>query len=280
MKKNELIQLIEKELHSLDDLIAELEERRQEPSPKGHLRIVKGPAGLQFFLITKKGDTNGRYLKKTEYPLAVQLLQAEYDQKLLQSARKWQKALAGCLTLLPECDLCDVGTRSPTRRALITPRIPTDEEAVENWKHQPWTQCDYRPEEKIYRTRNGELVRSKSEKIIADLLEEYDIPYRYENEVLIDGVALYPDFTLYDVASRREVILEHLGLMDDESYASKNLRKIARYVKAGYKQGITLLISAETKNAPLDVEYLECILKPYARNHKENPGNPRLLSNK
>lgn len=87
------------------------------------------------------------------------------------------------------------------------------------------------------------MVRSKSEKIIADLLDELGIPYRYE----------------------QEVILEHLGLMDNKEYASRNLRKIAGYVKAGYVQGKTLLISAETRNAPLDIEYLECILKPFAR---------------
>ncbi len=265
MKKEELVQQITQELQALKSLISELEDNSLGHPVRGHLRIVKGSAGPQYFLITKKGDTNGRYLKKAEYPLAVQLAQAEYEQKLLRSAREWQKALSRCLVLLPEHTLADAGPRSPARRALITPRFLTDEEALEAWLQQQWTQSTYKLEEKIYRTRCGEMVRSKSEKIIADLLDELGIPYRYEQEVLVQGHAVYPDFVLYDVCSRQEVIFEHLGLMDNEEYASKNLRKIAGYVKTGYVQGKTLLISAETKNAPLDIEYLECILKPFIR---------------
>lgn len=66
--------------------------------------------------------------------------------------------------------------------------------------------------------------------IIADLLNKEGIPYRYEYPIQLNGVGwIYPDFTVLNVRLRKEYYWEHLGMMDDYSYAEKALQKISSY---------------------------------------------------
>ena len=70
-----------------------------------------------------------------------------------------------------------------------------------------------------------DLYLSKSEIILADLLNRNGIPYRYEYPVHLKGWGkVYPDFTLLDVRKRREIYWEHFGMMDDSEYAEKAIQ--------------------------------------------------------
>ena len=51
------------------------------------------------------------------------------------------------------------------------------------------------PENLVYATNGGEMVRSKSEQSIGNMLEEYGIDYSYDRRV--DGHLYYADFTIY-----------------------------------------------------------------------------------
>jgi hypothetical protein len=66
----------------------------------------------------------------------------------------------------------------------------------------------------IHRTARGELVRSKSEVIIADLLDGLGLPYAYEQPFTApDGSVRYPDFTIDDAETGRRLLIEHLGIV-------------------------------------------------------------------
>jgi hypothetical protein len=86
----------------------------------------------------------------------------------------------------------------------------------------------------IHRTERGDLVRSKSELVIADKLHARGIDYAYEQPlVLADGRVRYPDFTIADHTSGVTYYWEHLGLLDDPSYRARWERKRAEYLAAG-----------------------------------------------
>ena len=71
----------------------------------------------------------------------------------------------------------------------------------------------------IYRTERGDLVRSKSELVIADKLHARGIDYAYEQPlVLPNGRTRYPDFTIADHAHGVTFYWEHLGMLDDQGY--------------------------------------------------------------
>lgn len=86
----------------------------------------------------------------------------------------------------------------------------------------------------IHRTTRGELVRSKSEVIIADLLHALDVPYLYEQSFVgPDGSVRYPDFTVDDAESGRRLLIEHLGMLDRPDYVRRWEAKRSWYEAAG-----------------------------------------------
>ena len=78
----------------------------------------------------------------------------------------------------------------------------------------------------IHRTTRGELVRSKSEVIIANLLHANGIDYRYEEPLEIDGLTKLPDFTIEDDNTGERYYWEHLGMLSDGAYRRRWQEKV------------------------------------------------------
>ena len=118
----------------------------------------------------------------------------------------------------------------------------TPEEA--RWLHASYRSNPYKPEQLRYKTQNGQLVRSKSERVIANRLQVHRVLYRYEPQMTIEGKAYYPDFMI-----RRwdggVLIWEHLGLMDQEDYYQNTCRKLEKYRRAGFVQHTNVLCTYE-----------------------------------
>jgi len=81
----------------------------------------------------------------------------------------------------------------------------------------------------IHRTMDGQMVRSKSEVIIADHLANNEIEYEYERPLTIDGVTKYPDFTIEDMESGLTVYWEHSGMLHVPKYKARWDEKRAWY---------------------------------------------------
>ena len=86
----------------------------------------------------------------------------------------------------------------------------------------------------VHRTERGELVRSKSELVIADKLHARGIDYQYEQPLPLSGRRVrYPDFTIADHARGITIYWEHLGMLDDPGYRRRWERKRKEYIAAG-----------------------------------------------
>jgi hypothetical protein len=116
----------------------------------------------------------------------------------------------------------------------------------------------------IYRTENGELVRSKSEWIIADKLKAAGIRYQYEQPLILDGAERLPDFTIRDEDSGLVWYWEHNGMLSSPAYRKRWDRKLAAYQKAGILPAPdaddgrvgTLLVTEEREGTGLDLEVI------------------------
>lgn len=106
------------------------------------------------------------------------------------------------------------------------------------------SQNSYATENLIYKCSNGLLVRSKSERIIANKLLEYNIVFKYEFPIEINSYIYYPDFTIYRVDGKK-ILWEHNGLMDKEDYYYKALQKIQKYKSIGFVQHKNLICTEE-----------------------------------
>ena len=110
-------------------------------------------------------------------------------------------------------------------------------------------------------TEQGEIVRSKSEKIIADKLSLTKIPYYYEVPICLNGFGFVrPDFTILNPYTLKEYYWEHLGMMSSPEYVDKALSKIELYTANGILPGRDLILSYESESHPVSTNYISTLI--------------------
>ena len=116
----------------------------------------------------------------------------------------------------------------------------------------------------IHRTLKGDLVRSKSEVIIANMLYEAGIEYEYEKELNLgeDGVRI-PDFTIEDAESGLCFYWEHCGMLGDAAYNKHWQEKQALYKKHGIIEGENLIVSKDSLNGGIDSAAIKHLIDQY-----------------
>lgn len=153
------------------------------------------------------------------------------------------------------------------RRGLIKPIEITTQSILEHWNTEVYETNIKHPENLRFETNNGELVRSKSELIIANALarEKKHLLYKYERpiKIVINGVEhiFYPDFTILNIHSGKLFYWEHAGKMDDPSYANTFVSKLNVYEENDIIPGKNLLITYETKDNPLNMQSIKCCIE-------------------
>lgn len=227
-------------------------------APDGKLRISRKKTGVQFYHVKNPKDTHGRYIRKEQIDLVKRLAAKSYASRLKQRATRELRVLNEYLTIISDKSADTVFDEiGETRRKLVTPILLSESRRAEIWMNEEFVSNSFRPEEKKYETHRGELVRSKSELLIANMYAELGIPYRYENELILkDGGRMFPDFTLFDTRRRKLIYHEHFGMMDDAVYWENAIRKIERYQKNGIFLGINLIVTFEGRNTSLNVREL------------------------
>ncbi len=240
-------------------------------SPTGFLKICKNHGKDQcYHIIWNHGPKMARYLSMEEDEELIRALaQKSYDMQVIKAAEQELKALEMFEKYYPDVCAEDVyDTLSPIRQKLVIPIRQPDEEYRAQWEKETFEPGYFHKDAPVYLTSKGERVRSKSELLVANLIERLDLPYRYEYPIFIevdgDLQTWRPDFTILDVKNRKEYHLEHFGMMDDKSesnYARRALDKIRIYEENGMYEGENMIYSFETSNAPLDITYLEMKLR-------------------
>ncbi|MBQ3443227.1 MAG: ATP-dependent RecD-like DNA helicase [Selenomonadaceae bacterium] len=112
----------------------------------------------------------------------------------------------------------------------------------------------------VHRTARGELVRSKSEVIIADALHYHKLDYVYEPELVLEGKVYRPDFKIEDADTGDLWYWEHCGMMDNPKYKKRWENKKVFYKKNGIEEGKNLIVTYDEEGA-LDSRKLNEIIK-------------------
>jgi hypothetical protein len=120
----------------------------------------------------------------------------------------------------------------------------------------------------IHRTARNELVRSKSEVIIADRLSSLKVEYAYERELKIDDMSKFPDFTIEDAESGRSIYWEHCGMLHVPAYKRRWEEKLQWYRSHGivpYEDGTgsrgTLIVTRDDERGAISSADIERIIK-------------------
>jgi ATP-dependent exoDNAse (exonuclease V) alpha subunit len=113
----------------------------------------------------------------------------------------------------------------------------------------------------IHKTKKeGLLVRSKSEVIIANMLIEKNIEFDYEKQYIgKNGEKRLPDFTFVDAAGD-SIMLEHLGMLEIPSYESDWKKKLKFYEENMFKLNENLFTTTETEKGGIDSIAIEQVI--------------------
>jgi len=249
--------MIEKQLIKL--------KKRIDAAPPGTLRLAKSHNHDQFFQKLSPKEDTGAYIPQKDKVLAAKLAQKDYDTKLLEVLKQQHKTIDRFLkNFNPEAAKQVYEKLNATRQQLVKPEFLTDEEFINQWMSVPYTRPPFKENTSEHYTAKGERVRSKSEILIADALNRYNIPYRCEFPVCSGGVIYAaPDFNCLNVRLRKEYYWEHLGKMGEEGYADTNKDKLDKYALDPDFDETKLIITMETGNKPLNTKVVEEKIRKY-----------------
>lgn len=156
--------------------------------------------------------------------------------------------------------------KNPEIKKMADIIIPTYKQIVENWLLKPYRGLSFRRDDPIIYTKNGDRVRSKSEKILADLFYDLCVGYKYEYPLTLkNGITYYPDFTFISPYTKKEIYWEHFGRIDDVEYAPKFIEKMQVYEDNGLIYGQNLLITFESSKRILDVKFAKSLVEKYLK---------------
>ena len=254
-------------LEILECKIALEEELRT--APPGLIHVVNSGSRTQFYLRKDRSDKGGRYIRKTDTGTIKAYIRKAYCEKviklldneiknleiLLKKTNNITEKLQGLYSDLPS-----------EAKQYADPVDMSDEDFAAEWLSIPYEGKEIPDYLQVYRTDQGERVRSKSELTIANMLADKGIPYKYECPLALSGgIVIYPDFTVLDVKMRKEIYWEHRGMMDDRDYARQAVLKMKSMLNSGIVPGKDLIITEETSANPLGTNEIHEVINCYLR---------------
>lgn len=233
--------------------------------PLGSIEVGHSHGHPQFHHYLPTRNPPRKYIKKSEHELASLLAQKEYEQNLLILLNQRKTSLEQLIQTYKSTDLLSsYNNIHPQKQPLIHPLFVSDDDYAKNWQAVQYDRKTFSENSSEIYSNKGERVRSKSEKIIADLLYQMDIPYRYEFPFLtITNRLLHPDFLILNKRTRKEYYLEHFGRMEDPEYVSKNINRMNELASSGLILGQNLLFTFESAHRPLNTKTLQLLVETH-----------------
>ena len=249
--------------------------------PEGTLHVHKDGRYVKWFLHQK--DENGTlrrvYLRKDQLDAARQHARATRFQARLHDKETELKAT---LRFLQTYDPAYRGIhetivthedkllQNKNFYSLLANYRTSRQVFIDSWKNASYAKGDdYLSNQLNIHVQDDLYVRSKSEGMIAEVLLEEKIPFRYEMRIGEGPGSILCDFVLLHPQKLEEIYLEHFGLIDQASYAGKAVDKIANYASRGIYLGINLLVTAETANHPFNKDDIRRLLQAYILNQSD-----------
>lgn len=217
----------------------------------------------QFY--EKKGKDKakkGAYIPISNQAEIKSIITAEYNRKLKKAIESEVCALEHLLKKQNKVEQA-YKNMAKGKKPAITPVTLGEQQYSEKWLAVNYKKKQFDENYPEYYTSNGLRVRSKSEIIIATVLDKLNIPYRYEYPVKLSRFTVHPDFYCLNVRTRKEYVWEHFGMMDDSEYSSRAVAKMQEYAKNGYAPGKNMIATFEVASFPINARYVEKIAKEY-----------------
>ena len=233
-------------------------------------QLLEMPAGelicTQYGKYTKWYQSNYKsliYIPKKKRELAETLALKKYMVFQLQEIEKQIIILKRCIKSFEKVEQKSeklLNEKSPYRE-LLKKHFEINEKDDFLWEKEEYKRNRSHLETLIYKTMREDMVRSKSEILIANALYMNKIAYRYECELEIKGIHIYPDFTIRRPGTNQICYWEHFGMMENETYRESTYNKLKLYGQAEIIPSVNLITTFETKSCPLDSEKIQKMIE-------------------
>ena len=197
----------------------------------------------------RKGITRDTYLtmklaRKKYLELSTMLLLSEINRLSKYIKRRTEPSPDNIINMLPE----------------NWNNIPTNYLLSDKANQAAWAKTEYRrngknPKELRHTTSRGLKVRSKSELLIAEKLDSYNIPYRYEQVIGNDRHVFSPDFIIK--TKGKFIYWEHCGMMADPDYRTYNKWKLSQYERMNIVPWNNLIITYDQNDGDFDMRIID-----------------------
>lgn len=252
---------IQKRIHTLTQQINQMNHQLTF-YPPGELIAHKNGPYVKFFL---KSDQDFQYIPSKDQETKKLYAQKKYLQAQIQDFQTELELLRTYLTSHEKCaskaeSLLSVQSNY---RDLLTDAFSAFGTSAQQWLSEEYPTNPNFPDQLKYPCPSGQYVRSKSELLIATALFSHHIPFRYESELLLDGVPYYPDFTILHPLSGEIIYWEHFGLMNEPGYVNKASHKIQHYISCGIYPGMNLITTYESDDIIFSPPMIEQTIQHY-----------------
>lgn len=219
--------------------------------------------GVRVYLKTR--EEKRRYIPQKEYKEYLPYIKKAYLKKQLKYDRMYLEAIDNFLKKFnPELQSAEEFLQENEDIAnVLCMKIHSVSKKAASWFEDAYESSAPFSERRIIKTIHGEMVRSKSECMIADSLFLSGLPYRYEWGRDFCGNVVHPDFIIMHPVTGKFIIWEHLGLADYSDYLQENIKKLEIYAKAGFIAGKNLIITTESAEHPLDSDTVNLVIKRF-----------------
>ncbi len=253
------------QLKELDELISKSNKNliKLKNIPDKGITVSKSNGYDQYYWIDRISRKR-TYAKVSEIDMLKKNAQQKYEHAVATKLNNLKKELADFLEKYDVSEIDKVYMHmSKARQKLVSPIIDPDEIFVKKWESVTYESSGFINDSEFYSSK-GVKVRSKSELIIANALEQCGVPYRYEYPLYLKGIGtVYPDFTCLNISKRKEIVWEHFGMMDNIAYSNKNIAKIQAYNQNAFFPGKNMIMTFETSQNAVGSTTIQNMIKEF-----------------
>lgn len=224
--------------------------------PEGTIACAKNGSYIKWYVCQ---DGKRTYLPKRERAYAEQLAYKKYLLYLYEDKLCEKEALDKYVHYhdVKFKQKSQIFVERAEYKQLLSKYFTPLSEQLHSWMNKPYEHNTRYQEHLIHKTNANYAVRSKSEALIDMTLRANKIPFRYECALKLEGITLFPDFTIRHPKTGDFYYWEHFGRMDDACYSKNAYEKLQLYTSHGIVPTINLIVTIETQKHPLCLDTIE-----------------------
>ena len=238
------------------------------------LQVNRHKSGGKYYRLYNSDTGKYQYLGKADHPEVHKIQEAHFLSRSVKELEHEIMMIDKVLKLSKDISFESIDNSLSLAYRGAVPKCDGNSELARKWKlsmeSYKKTFPPFRPEELISSTRDGTMVRSKSEALIYNYLLEIGATFVYELPLRIrignKDSLLLPDFSILSEIDYKSVIyIEHQGMMNTPKYRDRFNETVYKYWLNDYLPERDVFFTFDLRNGGFDDTPIRNIIHRYVR---------------